>query len=475
MSELDITGVAGLLGVSRPRVWQLRKKPDFPAARLDSKQREYWYDHEILRWAASDGRLADKAPVLFRPVPAGPAAEYFGVEAVRGGTVLKWDTAVGLVAMHFPRPSAGAGDRYLWPTPASLDVDALVVVLSTEDPWGPELEAVDAAFPDRTYEPRWTDLARIFGTTAPWWQSRLRRLPDMQMWKPGARPQAIHPVPETDTSALLQMAATEPDGSPVNATLMYLAREIQSRTDHWVARDMEDVAGWADRDAIAVAGVPTEPTAEPEQPSEVVRREAWLKILASTSRLATDCVGVALQNDGGRDFPFSTLAVFQADDRGKLLAEFAARLRPTERTAGFALFADDMIGQTLIDPQTDLPVARSEGGTLRAAVPQRLPALAPLAEVTLDHGGQLWIRTEDGKLWLAPEQSGTGYAWGYGGSGPRALAVLLELLLDDINAPAPDGLRGREPSPGLLEGTRSRWPSGTTLTRADLEAARLQP
>src|SRR2546423_105201 len=475
MSELDITGVGGLLGVSRPRVWQLRKKPDFPEPDgVDSKGREYWYEHTILRWAASDGRLADKAPALFRPV-SGPAAQYFGVEAVRGGMVLKWATAVGLVAVFSPGPGSMAGDRHRWPTPASVGADTRVVVLGTEGPWGPELVAVDAAFPDREYEPDWTDLAKVFGTPAPWWQPQLRRLADMQMWKPGARPQAIHPVPETDTSALLQLAATAEDGSPVHATLMCLAREIQARTDHWVALHMDDVAKWKDGDAIAIAGVPTAPTAEPEQPSEMIRRDGWLAILARTDHLAAQCVDVALQNDGGRDFPFSTLAQFQPDDTGKLLAEFAARLRPTERTAAFALFSGDMVDQMLTDPQTGLPAVRSVGGTLRAAVPQRLPAFAPLAEVTFDHGRQLWIRTDDGKLWLAPEQSGGGYAWGYDGTGPRALAVLLELLLDDINAAAPDSMRGREPNPGLLEGTRRRWTSGTTLTRAALEAARSQP
>jgi hypothetical protein len=62
----------------------------------------------------------------------------------------------------------------------------VVTVLWTEGAGGPELEARDAAHPDREYEPAWTDLARILGTPAPWWQVGLRRLADMAMWKPGA-------------------------------------------------------------------------------------------------------------------------------------------------------------------------------------------------------------------------------------------------------------------------------------------------
>jgi hypothetical protein len=70
--------------------------------------------------------------------------------------VLTWDTQHGRVCMHFP----SAGSQYR-PRPVSLDADAVVTVLWTEDAGGPELEARDAARPDREYEPAWTDLARI--------------------------------------------------------------------------------------------------------------------------------------------------------------------------------------------------------------------------------------------------------------------------------------------------------------------------
>jgi len=127
-----------------------------------------------------------------------------------------------------------------------------------------------------------------------------------------------------------------------------------------------------------------------------------------------------------------------------------------------------MTAETRTDPLTGLLTVRSHGGTVRAAVPLRLPTTSPLAEVTLDHGGQMWIRTADGKLWLASEQSGTGLSWGHNGGGPLALAILLGLLLDDIGAAAPAGY---PQAPGLLAGTHGGWRTGCTLTRADLEAA----
>jgi hypothetical protein len=74
-----------------------------------------------------------------------------------------------------------------------------------------------------------------------------------------------------------------------------------------------------------------------------------------------------------------------------------------------------------------------------AAVPQRLPATTPLDHVVLrDH--QVWIRTRDGTLYLAPED-GDGLTWGYRGNGPTTLAKLLNRLLDDVNAPAVSSLQ----------------------------------
>ena len=473
MPGLDITGIAGLLGVSRPRVWQLRKQPGFPApSGVDGKGRDYWYETVILRWAAGSGRLADRAPLLLRPVEPGPAARYFGIEVVRGDPVLSWDTRLGRVCMHFPAPGRDSDRRI---APDSLDADAVVTVLWTENPFGPELEARDAAYPERKYEPGWTDLARILGAPAPWWHVGLRRPADMALWQPGARPTVIRPVPDADTTPLLQLAATEPDDSTVHATLIHLARQIQARSDRWVWSDIKDIDGWGDRDAITIAAMPAPATTEPGELDEAVRRDGWLKILAQTDSLAIQCVRTALENDGGRDLPFSTLAQFRPDNGSELAVEFISRLEPCERTAAFALFADETVAETLIDPQTGLPAARSHGGTVRTAVPQRLPAAAPLAEVTLDHGGKVWIRTADGNLWLAPEQSGTGLSWGYSGGGPLALAILLGLLLDDINAAAPRGYRGYPQNPGLLAGTHGGWRTGCTLTRDDLEAARQEP
>ena len=65
-------------------------------------------------------------------------------------------------------------------------------------------------------------------------------------------------------------------------------------------------------------------------------------------------------------------------------------------------------GTLLYDPAFDLPAVRRVDHmgeeTVFASVPQRLPTTAQLASVTLS-GPTIWIRTDDGGLWIAPGTS----------------------------------------------------------------------
>lgn len=474
MSELDIMAVAGLLGVSRPRVWQLRKQSTFPEPRTDDTGREVWSETAILRWAAAAGRLAERAPLLFRPLTTTTPARYLGTTAVQNGTVLTWDTALGTVCMFFYSHTARFFDALLMPNPADLDADTVVVVTEDHGLWGPELSAVDAAFPERTYRPQWPDLARVFGTPAPWWPLSLRRPTEMDLWQPGARPTVIHPIPDVETGPLLQLASNSPDGSSVEATLTWLARRIQTRSDDRARQELKYLEEWSHRESIAPAAVPTPAGGELPEPDEVVRRDAWLTLLARTDSLAATCVRLVLEWDGGRDLPFSRLLHLDSG-RDELAREYLDRLQPCERTAAFALFSAGTVDETFTDPLTGAPAAKDGIGQWRVGVPRRLLATTALAEVTLDYGNKVWIRTADGHLWPAPEGRGTNTAFGYDGTGPRILAVLLDRLLDDINAPAPTSLAGATPNPGLLAGTSGGWLPDTTLTRADLETARSKP
>jgi hypothetical protein len=105
------------------------------------------------------------------------------------------------------------------------------------------------------------------------------------------------------------------------------------------------------------------------------------------------------------------------------------------------------------------PPDRSQGrGHLYTGVPQRISTFVPRAAVTLSDR-TVWARTSDGDLWLAAALPGRGLSWGYGGSGPHALAALLNRLLDTNGRPAD---LGDNPPEGLLDLIAERPQDGTT-------------
>lgn len=62
LPPLTTAGVARLLGLSRPRVVQLRAQPGFPPPDDIRDGRHLWHEHTIRRWAASVGRTVADTP-----------------------------------------------------------------------------------------------------------------------------------------------------------------------------------------------------------------------------------------------------------------------------------------------------------------------------------------------------------------------------------------------------------------------------
>jgi hypothetical protein len=168
--------------------------------------------------------------------------------------------------------------------------------------------------------------------------------------------------------------------------------------------------------AIAAEPLPV-PEVGDDDLDESLRRAGWLDILARRDTLAVSVVRALLAWDGGSMLPFSKPADIDPSSRyGK---EWASRLEPAQRIAAFEIpqRRDKHAVEYLIDPETDAPVIRTVDGTLIAGIPQRLPAQSPLAEVVLDD--PIWVRVQDGTLYIAPEHHYYGMAWGYSGSGPE--------------------------------------------------------
>ncbi|WP_068896490.1 hypothetical protein [Planomonospora sphaerica] len=471
--RLDADGCARLLGVPPSRT--RRAVDDGVFARLagyDACGRPYWHAEDVYRWAARTApELRDRVPIGYWPAARRPA-RYLGTETVvdwsdRSATALGWRTAAGPVWVVWDHPLGG--DDTLAEAARRLPSAAAITAVGGDFGFdGPALRGVLPAFPDRVYEVPWSALSRAVGAPVPFWPFELRVPELLKAWHPGAPPVVAPAVPVQNHVPVLCLASLVEPGSPAQRVLTNLARIWQHRAAEAAARDLATLDRIQVPGTTVVAAVPLPvPDTVPDDVDRSVRRAGWLEILSRDDVLASACVRQAMLWDGGADFPFGNPETVEPDSAPG--AEWTERLVPARRTAAFTLLDPDRSAvETLLDPETDAPVIRTGNGTLHVAVPQRLPATSPLAEVILD--SPVWVRTRDGVLYPAPMDRRQRLSWGYRGSGASALALLADRLLADVNALAPEG--GEAAPPGLEELMATGWPRGTVLTRGLLEAAR---
>lgn len=467
---LSLSDCAQLLGLNRLQLWFWHKLGRFALPAGEHNGTPYWHEPEVYRWAAGTGRpLVRSVPVRYWPDATEPA-DYLGTREVPDAVAQLWGTEAGTVCVVWPLPKV-MGVTTTTVAKHVPNADTLIRVQADFGLDGPGLATAEPGTGSgwTNFGARWSDLVRVLGQPAPYWPYMLRIPHLIRAWEPGADTVEYPTVPEVNTTPLLRLAATLPGDSPAHQVLLHLAQVAQHRSHTSAVQDLEILDEHVERasmdNPVVIAARPI-PVPDVEL-AESTWRAGWMEILGRTDQLAVECVREAIRWDGGAGFPYSQIERFNptATPHG---AEWAARLEPTVRTAAFELIDSDGRGQALIDPATDAPAVLLPNGEIKTAVPQRLATISPLAELILDD--PIWVRVEDGTLYLAPKHHYFGLSWGYGGSGPGSLALLIHRLLDDITAPAADHVNGA--AEGLEKLTQHDWPAGTVLTRVQLEAAR---
>ncbi|WP_433464055.1 hypothetical protein [Spirillospora sp. CA-128828] len=476
--RLDLTACARLLGVRRYSLKRIAKRGLFAAPAGTEQGRPYWHETTVLTWAAEKvPQLADRIPLRYWPNATEPAP-YLGAVRLTNAVAVGWRAAPGPLWTIWTAPGH-PGWRHRDQALAELpDAAAFAVVSGQFGIDGPSLDTYTPAdLEAKSRGLRWSKLSQIIGQPMPYWPYMLRIPELLEAWRPGALAVLAAAIPDLDTTPLLRLAACLDDDSPAQRVLVHQARLFQLSSTRYAEQDLKILAEILDADynttpdttVVAATPMPV-PAVDRDDLDEGLRRAGWLDILARTDTLAVQCVEEVMKWDGGDPFPHSQLEAIDPGD-GPHAAEWAQRLlpHPGPHTAAIRILdPDDSAVETLIDPATDAPVVRTKDGKLHAAVPQRLPATSPLTEVVLDE--PIWVRVADGTLYLAPLHSYYGLSWGYGGSGPGSLALLIDRLLADVNCIPADGVNGA--APGLEKLTETDWPKGTILTRPQMEAAR---
>ena len=472
---------AGLLQISKLEAWWRHKFGEFAVPAGVDDLGPYWCRAELYRWAVAAGspRLLRAAPLDTWPDAMEPAG-YLRAVILPGCVVQVWRTRTGIMGVLWALPAMRMD------TPRKLfealpHVDALVKVQNDFGIDGPGLSTTQRRGRHtgrwNDFGMRWRDLSRVLGQPAPYWLRGLRIPRLITEWQPAAVTVTYPTIPEVDTTPLLRLAATMAPDTPAHHALLHLVTITQHRSTQSAGFELDilnktltrmKLAEWPPEKTTTLAASPLDmPEPVDDEQLDLPRiRAGWLDILGRTDQLAADCVREAAGWDGGKYFPHASLE--QVDPTGEFGAEWAARLVPVAQRKAVYWRLDDGEGTAFVDPECDAPVVRRQDGSYLVAVPQRLPTTEPLAEVILDD--PVWIRTENGTLYPAPRNEYYGLSWGYGGSGPGSLALLIHRLLQDITAGGADDVNGAPD--GLEELTQLAWPHGAVLTREVLEAAR---
>ncbi|MFE0776908.1 hypothetical protein [Streptomyces sp. NPDC058861] len=437
-----------------------------------------------------NGSAASTGPWLQR---ASGGAEFDGAEFVGSYAVLRWRTGLGGLALAHSMVDGNASPALVLKAlrqahgPQLADRYACVVVAQTSTqvhaPYVPELHVLDVDGSGAKYDTTWARLKAVLGQPAPYWYHALRDRDAIASWRPGSPP-ALVPAHDiaTPVTDLAELAADEPDGSPAAELCQYLAREVRRRatasTGRYIEQLRKNAAEGGDGAHLVLGAVPAPlRRLAPQEPEEVVRRAGWLAITERRDVLAHRVAAFSLRWDGGRDWHTGAVTRVRPDACTAARA-WATRLEPAAGSRAPTVLEKVLLGQAdeqgvlLLDPATGVPALRSvSDSSVWAYALQRLPSHSPLAEVILSQG-ICWIRTEDQALWLAPERSDHGIGYGYSGTGSRALARLIDTLLNDISSPAADAGDPDAPD-GLLRLVTAAPPhASVTYSRARLLAAR---
>ncbi len=455
---LTVADIAALLDLPLRDIWRLRRESLFPIPIRDDDGHDRWERQQIDQWARSRGHKPAARYRLEDLRTAAKPCPYLGIQFLSNFAVLTWDTDYGRVCLVYPFQES----HFHRETLSKLLPHAFSIVLVSLN----DLIEFEPSRPENSNYVDADDLRRTLGRPIPYWPISLRIPSVMRRWDPDESAVLEHPKDEIDESIVLELANEYPHDHPVGTVLRYIVRRRRHQGFLWAESDIED---WEQSSSVTIAARPIPAPAPPAEPTGRDNEIAWAEIFSREDDLASRCAKEAYGWVKGRLQPFST--VTQIYQSGNVAAEWIASLEACSWRAEFARLGASRGDALFHDPATGLPAYRPDrDNRYFAALPHQLPGESPLQSLILD--GDAWIRTRDGKLYLAPGGEGINATWGYGGTGPSYLANLIYRLLENIRISAFDAIDDRTETPqGLLDLMRMKHENGTVLDRRDLESA----
>lgn len=294
----------------------------------------------------------------------------------------------------------------------------------------------------------WFDLANLLRVNLPWWPAGLRRLDDIQAWRPGAAPQSVRPSdPLYDPNTLNQLLAEAADDAEADRCRS-VVDVINARLEAgiYAAPAHPDVPGGVERPGLFQAAYPRNPNPTLLEPPTLGEVYPLMNLRVPSEAARQKAVELLSHRNEVRELVGITVCT--SEDDGPLAREWISRLKPCEdpQTLGamFArrTFTDDQRTQPCqwwYDPRADFGwIAKTTDGTYHATVGTRMPADGRLTAFEVEARWCAAFYRAAGTVWPMPLGGSGYYTCGYRGTGPDNLIAAVCQLHVAADAYLPD-------------------------------------
>lgn len=284
----------------------------------------------------------------------------------------------------------------------------------------------------------WFDLANLLRVNLPWWPIGLRRLKELQAWRPGAAPQSVRPrasfFDEDILGRLIAEAADPSEAAQHQSTVDAINIRIEAAL--YDPPSTPDVPGEVERPGLFQAAYVRNRGANPPPPPTLYELVSLMNLRVPSEAARQRAVELLTNREEVRAVVGTTIRTSERD--GPLAQEWISRLRrcdnPESLGASFAqrTFTAEQgqrPQQWWYDPLSDFGwIVQTTDGEYHATVGTQMPARGFLDEFEIERAWTAGFYRASGTVWPLPLGGDGYYTCGYNGTGPDNLIAAVTQL-----------------------------------------------
>ena len=284
----------------------------------------------------------------------------------------------------------------------------------------------------------WFDVANLLRVNLPWWPLGLRRLDEIEAWRPGAAPQSVRAhatfFDEDILGRVLAEAADPAEAAQYKGTVEVINARFEAAL--YDPPTKPDVPGEMERPGLFQAAYLRYRTPTPPEPPSFYEILSLMNLRVPSEAARQRAVDLLAHRDEVRAVVGATIVV--SEHGGPLAQEWISRLRPCDdpQTLGASFACRTFTAEQAArprqwwsDPLANFGwIAQTADGLYHATVGTQMPARGFLDEFEVELPWTAAFYRASGTVWPMPLGGEGYYTCGYRGTGPDNLIAAVTQL-----------------------------------------------